>query len=697
MLDFLFYPKSVAVIGASRTTGKVGHEVLSNLVGGGFAGRIVPVNPAADKVMGLPCYHTIADYGSPVDLTIIALPAPAVVDAVRSSIGAGTKAIIVLTAGFGETGSRGTLLQSEIAQYCSAARVRLLGPNCLGLINTSHHLNVSFSRSMPQAGGVSVISQSGALCTAVLDWAQARGLGLCKVISIGNKADLDEKDFLKVLAADEQTKVVVGYLESITCGEEFMRAARAVTSSKPFILLRAGVTKAGMWAACAHTGNLGGSDTTYAAAFKRAGIIRAESFDALCDYTLAFSRQPLPRGDRVAIITNAGGPAVMAVDAVERSALQLARLDGPAVEKLKGELPPSAGIGNPVDVLGDADPRRYAAAVSASQQTESVDATLVILTPHAMTQPSETIRAVAAQTNGDKPLLLVFLGEPNGASSQSQNLPVYSSPERGVAALHAMYEYHLWRHRPEYAITRFPVNRRRVERIILRHVRTNSVRIDEVETKEILRAYDLSVPDGAMASSPQEAAEIAERVGFPVAMKVVSAAIVHKSDVGGVKLNIASAEDVRDTFDLLTLRVARRAPDIDVEGVYVEKMCGHGLQVVLGVTCDPRFGPLLVFGLGGTFVDRLKDVCRHLAPITADEAMQMLSETRSYGLLQSSLGPGNVDVAAIIGGLQRISQLATDFPQVKELSIDPYLVGPVGTEAMVVDARMTLFSAGHER
>lgn len=693
----MFHPKSVAVIGASRTPGKVGHEVLSNLTGGGFEGKIVPVNPGAAEVLGLKCYPTIAEYGSAVDLTIIALPAPAVAEAVKSSIEVGTKAIIVLTAGFGETGSRGTLLQSEIAQCCAKAKVRLLGPNCLGLINTGHRLNASFSRSMPKPGGISVISQSGALCTAILDWACAHDMGLCKVVSIGNKADLDEKDFLRVFAADEQTKVVVGYLENITCGDEFIHAARAVTSSKPFILLRAGVTKAGMWAACAHTGNLAGADTAYAAAFKRAGIIRAETLDSLFDYTLAFSRQPLPHGDRVAIITNAGGPAVMAVDAVERSSLKLARLDGVAVEKLKAELPPSANISNPVvDVLGDADPKRYAAAVGASQQADSVDSTIVILTPHAMTQPSETVRAVASQMNGDKPLLLVFLGESNG-QWRDQGLPVYSTPERAVAALNAMHEYQLWRHRPELVVTRFPVNRRRVERIITRHVRANCMRINEVETKEILQAYDLNVPDGAMASSPQEAVEIAERIGFPVAMKVVSTAILHKSDIGGVKLNVASADDVRDNFDLLTLRVARRAPEIGLEGVYVEKMCSSGVQVVLGMTCDPRFGPLLVFGLGGTFVDRLKDACRHLAPITAEEAMGMLSETRSYLLLQGALGSANVDVSAIVSGLQRISQLATDFPQVKELSIDPYLVGPVGTEAMVVDARMTLFAGGNER
>jgi acetyltransferase len=362
------------------------------------------------------------------------------------------------------------------------------------------------------------------------------------------------------------------------------------------------------------------------------------------------------------------------------------------VQKLRSELPPTARTFNPIDVLGDANPSRYAAAVGASQQDECVDATVVILTPHAMTQPAETIRAIASQTNGDKPLMLVFLGEPNGELKGDHNLPVYSSPERAVAALRAMREYQCYRNRPEYVVTRFPVNRRRVERIITSHARSNRLRIGEVLAKEVLRAYDLRVPDGAMANSPQEAVEIAERIGFPVAMKVVSTDIVHKSDVGGVKLNIAGAEDVRDTFDLLTLRVGRHAPNAHLEGVYVEKMCGHGLQVILGVTCDPTFGPLLVFGLGGTFVDRLKGLSCHLAPVTAEEAMQMLVETRSYALLQGTLDRGNIDVSAIISGLQRISQLATDFPQIKELSIDPYLVGPVGTEAMVVDARITLFA-----
>lgn len=695
MLDFLLRPKSVAVIGASRIPGKVGHEILSNLVAGGFAGTIIPVNSSAEEILGLRCYPDIDSYGRPVDLTLIALPAASVLEAVRASIHVGSKAIAVLTAGFAEIGSRGILLQSELARLCREAKVRLLGPNCLGLINTSHRLNASFTRYMPTAGGISMISQSGALCTVVLDWAHANNIGLAKVVSLGNKADLKETDFLKILAADEQTQVVIGYLESVDCGDAFILGARELTSRKPFILLRGGATRTGMWVACAHTGNLAGADAAYAAAFQQAGIIRAENLDSLFDYAVAFARQPLPRGNRIAIITNAGGPAVMAVDAVERTGMKLARLAGQDVTRLRSELPCAAGTSNPIDVLGDATPQRYAAAVHAAQQDDSVDASVVILTPHAMTQPLATVSAIASQTNGDKPLALVFLGSPNGERWGGRNLPIYSSPERAVTALHTMYRYFLSRNRPEYVVTRFPVNRRRVERIITRHLRVRQARIGEVETKEILRAYDLNVPQGAIARSPQEAVDAAERIGYPVAMKVVSPDIIHKSDVGGVKLNVACEEDVRDMFDLLTLRVGRRAPGARLEGIYVERMCAHGLQVVLGVTCDIRFGPMLVFGLGGTFVDRLHGYSYHMAPITAEEALQMLSATRSYAFLRGSPGCAGAETSAIVGGLQRISQLATDLPQVKELSIDPYLVGPTGEAGVVVDARITLFSEGN--
>ncbi|UCG56932.1 MAG: acetate--CoA ligase family protein [Phycisphaerales bacterium] len=694
MLESLLYPESIALIGASRQTGKVGHEILVNLLEGGFAGQIVPVNPSADEVLGLKCLHDLTAHDGSVDLTVIAAPTAFVEEAVKSAISARTKAIVVVTAGFGELGAAGTEMQSFIARLCADSGVRLLGPNCLGVINTDHRMNASFSKRMPKRGGISVLSQSGAVCTAMLDWAVARGLGLAKVVSIGNKADLNECDFLSAFVDDEQTKVIVGYLENITCGDEFIKVACRAASAKPLVLLRAGVTSAGMRAASAHTGHIAGHDIAYAAAFKRAGVIRAESFDALFDYAAALSMQPLPKGDRVAIITNAGGPAVMAADAVEQSGMKVAALNRDSATTLKQELPSAAIISNPIDVLGDADPQRYATAVKAAQRDDAVDSIIVILTPHSMTRPAETARAIAACSSREKPMLAVFLGSADAMSERKElvdcSMPDYPSPERAVAALRAMFGYATWLSQPARVVTRFPVNRNRVDRIISRHQKTNQVQMGEVQAKEILRAYDFNVPDGQVANSADEAAEIAQRITFPVVMKVVSPDILHKSDVGGIKLNISSAEEVRDTFDLLTLRVGRRAPDARLQGIYVEKMCVHGLQVVLGMTYDPQFGPMLMFGLGGTFVDILKDVSCYLAPITADEAMQMLSETRSYALLRGSRGQADIDISAITGALQRISQLATDFPQIAELNIDPYIVGSPGTEPMAVDARITL-------
>jgi len=699
MLESLLYPKSIAVVGASRTTGKVGHEIMTNLTEGGFEGQIVPVNPSAEEVLGLKCLPNLDAYKGVIDLGVIAVPASQVVEAVKGTIQAGAKSLAIITSGFREIGAEGDELQSEIVSLCAKAGIRLLGPNCLGLINTHHKMNASFSKGMPLQGGISVLSQSGAICTAMLDWVAARGLGLAKVVSIGNKADLNETDFLNMLAEDEHTRVIVGYLESITSGENFIRAAQAAATQKPVVLLRAGTTKAGMRAASAHTGQLAGDDIAYAAAFKRAGVIRAESFDALFDYAAALSMQVLPKGNRVAIITNAGGPGVMAADAVEQAGMEVATLSEKSVAPLKKELPPAAIVDNPIDVLGDASPERYSKAVDAATKDDSVDAVIVIMTPHAMTKPAETAGSLGACAIGDKPIVAVFLGSadamPNRKKLVDYCLPDYPSPERAVAALRAMYEYQMWRNRPERIVARFPVNRRRVERVISRHLKTNQMQVGEVQAKEILRAYDFNVPNGQVANSPEEAVEVANRIGFPVAMKVVSPDILHKSDVGGIKLNISSPEAIQDTYDLLSLRVMRRAPDARVRGIYIEEMVGQGLEVVLGMTCDPQFGPLLMFGLGGIFVDVLKDASCYLAPITADEAMQMLSETRSYAMLKGARGhQAEIDLTAITGALQRISQLSTDFPQIKELNINPFIVGSVGTEPMVVDAGITLSQGG---
>ncbi|MBU0484198.1 MAG: acetate--CoA ligase family protein [Proteobacteria bacterium] len=694
MLETLFYPKTVAVIGASRTPGKVGHDIVQNLAEGAFAGVILPVNPSADSVLGLPCLKSPLDYKGKIDLCVIAVPRAAVLEAVTQAIKAGAESVVVITAGFKEMNPEGEALEKELAGLCKAKRVRLLGPNCLGLINTENNLNASFAGKMPRKGGISVVSQSGALSTAILDLAEGRHLGLAKMVSIGNKADLTEVDFLKVLAHDKQTKVIVGYLEDISSGDDFIKAAEEASAKKPVVILKSGTTKAGMKAASSHTGVLAGSETAYGAAFKRSGVVRADTFEALFDYATAFAMQPLPKGNRVLIITNAGGPGTMAADAVEKAGMRVAELDRNTHTSLREKLPGAASFGNPVDVLGDADPERYVVALLAAQDDPDVDAIIIILTPQAMTKAAETARAIAENLKGDKPVLVSFMGGhavmPGREELAAAGLPDYESPERAVNALRAMYDYASWHTRPPRIVTRFRVNRRRVERIISRRVRTGRLQIGEVKGKSILQAYGFQIPAGHLATSADEAIEIAGRIGYPVAMKVVSPDIVHKSDMGGVRLNIPNADTVRDYFDLMMIRIGQRAPDAWIEGVYVEKMLDPGLEVIIGMSRDSQFGPMLMFGLGGIFVEVMKDVTFHLAPITEDEAVQMLKTTRSYEIMEGRRGHKGVDLKAIANGLQRISQLTTDFPQIAELDINPFIVGEVGNDPWVADVRLTL-------
>jgi acetyltransferase len=405
--------------------------------------------------------------------------------------------------------------------------------------------------------------------------------------------------------------------------------------------------------------------------------------------------QPTPRGERVAIITNAGGPGIMAADACEKRGLQVSRLSDRTVDELRKSLPAAASAINPIDVLGDADPDRYSAAIRAAQADDGIDAIIVILTPQAMTKPLETAEAVArCASEGRKPVLAAFMGGsdvmPGREFLTKCSLPDYPSPERAAKTLRAMCDYAAWRRRPPRVVTRFPVNRRRVERIISRHTRAEIARIGEVNAKEILGLYDFKVPEGRLLTGVEQAVEYAERIGFPAAMKIVSPDIVHKSDVGGVKINLYSGRAVRDAYDLMMLRVQRSYPEANIEGVYLERMCPPGREIILGMTRDRLFGPMLMFGLGGIFVEVMKDITFHLAPITHDEAMQMLKETRSYALLEGARGQARVDLDVIAAGLQRISQLGTDFPQIQELDINPYIVGPVGADAFVADARMTI-------
>jgi acetate---CoA ligase (ADP-forming) len=694
MLESLLYPQTVAVIGASRNTEKVGGAIMSNLVRSQFKGTIVPVNPEAPDVLGVKAYKSLAEFGGKIDLSVIVVGGKYVKDAVQSSIDAGAKTIVVITAGFKEVGAKGAEAEREIVDLCRSAGVRMMGPNCLGVLNTHHNMNATFAPSVPPSGKISVLSQSGALCVAILDWAAAQNIGLGKVISFGNKADLNEVDFIDALAEDKETNVIVGYLESIKEGDKFLRVAEQAAAIKPVVILKVGVTQAGAKAASSHTGSLAGADMAYWAAFKRSGVIRAETFEALFDYALAFSFQPVPAGDRVCVITNAGGPGIMAADAAEQSGLKMVSPSEDSKVKLKAVLPTTAAFGNPVDVIGDADPERYVKAFEILQEDDNIDAFIIVSTPQNMTKPLELAEKLSKVNKGKKPILTSFMGgeevEKAKVRLMELGIPNYPAPDRAVAALKAMCDYAAWKRRPARVVARFPVNRHRVERVINWHTRSDILQVGEVEAKEILRAYDFKILDGQLARTPDEAVEVANRIGYPVVLKISSPEIIHKSDFGGVRINLANSEQVRDAFDLMMLRVQRRAPNAYIRGAFVEKMGTRGREVILGMTRDPQFGPMLMFGLGGIFVEVMKDVTFYLAPITQEEAMQMLKGTRSYALLKGARGQAPVDLEAIASALQRISQLATDYPQITELDINPFIVGEVGADAYVADARMTL-------
>ena len=696
MLDRLFSPTSIAVIGASKTVGKVGYYTVSNLVQAGFTGPIIPVNSAGGELFGLKVFPKLADYPDPVDLVVIAVPAEMVPAAAREAVQKRVGAIVVVASGFKESGRQGKALEDELTEICRKGGVRLLGPNCLGVINTAIKLNASFSKRIPQPGCLSIFSQSGALCTAMMDIADERELGVSMAVSIGNKADITEVDALLALAHDEETRVIVGYLEDISDGDKFVKAAEEASSQKPVVILKAGTTGAGSRAAANHTGVLAGKDTAYGAAFKRAGICRADSFEALFDYASALALQPTPKGDRVLIVTNSGGSGTMAADAVEKAGMSVTPLSEHLAAQLRERLPAAAFIDNPIDISADAEPRHYADAIDIAVADGAIDAILVVLAPQYMTEPAGTVRAIVSHLDETVPVLASFLGGsdimPSRKELAAAGLPFYDSPERAVNALKAMHEYGVWKNRPARHVVRFPVNRRRVERIIARRQRTNRLRLGEVKSKDILKAYGFQILEGRLTTSPEEAMEIARFIGFPVALKIISPSIVHKSDLGGVRLNLGSAQEVADAFDLMMLRINKHAPNAIIGGIYVEKMAEKGLEVIIGMTRDPQFGPMLMFGLGGIFVEVMKDVTFHLAPITETEAIQMLQSTRSYELLQGKRGLKEVDLQAIAVALQRISQLTTDFPQILDLEINPLIVGEIGNEPVVVDARMTFAS-----
>jgi acetyltransferase len=695
MLEAFFSPQAVAVIGAARHPEKLGYGVLHNIQQYGYDGKIYPINPQAEEILGLKSYPSVLAIPDPIDLAIIVVPAKLVAQAVEECGQKGIKGVIIITAGFREAGLEGVREEKRIVAIAQQYGMRIIGPNCLGMIDTIIPLNASFAAGMPPRGYIAFTSQSGALCTAILDWALAEGIGFSRFVSLGNKADVDEVDLLQAWRDDPNSRVIIAYIEGLSDGQKFMQVARDVTRRLPVIAIKAGNTESGSRAVSSHTGSLAGSERAYQAAFRQSGVLRAESVEHLFDLSLAFAYQPMLKGEGIAIVTNAGGPGVMAADALERSGMRLATLSADTVQKLQANLPPAANIHNPIDVLGDAQVDRYALAIEAVLRDPNVGGLMVILAPQVMTKIETTAEAVGKLAGQfDKPVLGCFMGEakvgPGIRILHDYHVPNYPFPERAVEAFRAMRDYWQWRERPIEASEQFAVDADKVRLVMARVRGEGRSTIGDAEAREIATAYGFRVPRSELAKTSDEAVKIASEIGYPVAVKVASPDILHKSDIGGVKLDLRDAEAVRDAFDLVVYRALRYMADAQIWGVQVQEMVPKGKEVILGVSKDPQFGPMLMFGLGGIYVEALKDVTFRIAPISRREAEEMISEIRAYPLLRGVRGERPTDLNAITDALLRVSQLVTDFPEIVELDINPLMVHEQG--AVAVDMRLVLAS-----
>ncbi|MBI2865471.1 MAG: acetate--CoA ligase family protein [Chloroflexi bacterium] len=699
MLGQFFSPKSVAVVGAAREPGKVGYGVLQNIIDSGFKGRIYPINPKADAVLGLQCYSSIKAVRGKVDLAVLAIPRAAVLSTVAECGRKGVQGIIVLTAGFREVGPEGAALEKEVLSVARQYGIRLLGPNSLGLIDTHTPVNASFAAGMPVRGEISFMSQSGALCTAILDWALKEDLGFAKFISLGNKADVDEINLLDAWAEDPHTRVIISYLEGIGEGRKFMQAARAVTKKKPVVMVKSGVTAAGSRAVSSHTGSLAGSESAYNAAFKQSGVIRARSVEDLFNLSVAFSFQPLPRDSRLAIVTNAGGPGIIATDEAERQGLRLATFARSTIDKLRASLTSTANVYNPIDVIGDARSDRYRVAVDAALADPGVDALVVILTPQAMTEIEATANLVVELSRQyGKTVLASFMGgvrvEPGVRILREGSVPNYEFPEEAVASLGAMYEQRRWIEKPVEQPMSFPVRKEQARRLLVSAAADKRQTLGDVEARGVLTAYGFKVPTAMLARSAEQAIGFAKQIGYPVVLKVVSPEILHKSDVGGVVVGLQNDEEVGDAYETILARVRRFMPKAVVWGVEVQEMVTSGKETIIGLVKDPQFGHMLMFGLGGIYVEVLKDVSFRITPLTLSDAREMISQIRSYPLLAGVRGEKPVDIDAIVDALLRLSQLAEDFPQISELDINPLRVRERGQGAVAVDCRLAFAPDG---
>jgi acetyl coenzyme A synthetase (ADP forming)-like protein len=699
MLEGFFKPNAVAIVGASTSPGKLGYTVLANVIESSFKGNIYPINPKASQIYGYKVYPSVMDLPEVPDLAVIVIPYNHVPNALRECGEKGIKSVVVISAGFREASVEGAEREEEVIEIAKKYGIRIIGPNCLGIIDCYTPINATFAAGTPPQGTISFMSQSGALQTAILDWSlAARDLGFSRFVSLGNKADISEIDLMLDWAEDPNTRVILAYIEGLPKGPLFIKTAREVSRKKPILVLKSGVTESGSRAVSSHTGSLAGAEAAYDAAFYQAGVLRMDTLEDLFSGARAFANQPLLTGDRIAIVTNAGGPGILATDMLEHCGMRLARMQRETVQKLEEALPDAASAANPVDVLGDALSDRYAAAMELVALDPNVDGILCIVTPQAMTEIIETANAIGKLSQRlDKPILGAFMGEERAKAGEdvlaSYHIPNYKFPEQAARAFAAMRDYIAARDRPDAEYATFEADKDAVVKVFETARSEGRVSVGELEARAVAEAYGLRLPASRLAATAEEAVAIASEIGYPVVLKIASPDILHKTDVGGVKVDLRSATDVRDAFDLIVYRANRYVPDAHIWGCLVQEMVSmDGIEVLVGMSRDPQFGPLVTFGLGGILVEALKDVTFRVAPFGRQDADEMLDEIRAHSLLDGVRGRPAADREAMADILLRISQMVTDFPEIVEMDINPLMVYQRGQGAVALDMRLVLKS-----
>ncbi len=710
-LDPILRPTSIAVIGASRQPNTVGWLILDNLLRHGFQGPVYPVNPQATAIHSIPAYPSVKAIGKPVDLAVIAVPKDHVAGVARDCVDAGVKGLVVISAGFKEVGGAGIERERQLMEVVRGTGIRLVGPNCMGVINTDPDvaMNATFAPAMPPAGPVAFMSQSGAMGLSVLDYAESLNIGISMFVSAGNKADVSGNDLLTYWRDDPRTQVILLYLENFGNPGRFVELAREITPGKPICVVKSGRTGAGIRAAASHTGALAGTELATDAIIAQAGALRAQTVEEMFDYAMAFSNQPLPAGNRVAIVTNAGGPGIILADACEASGLVVTPLSPETQQRLRTQLPDEASVANPVDMIASATAQSYEFALDGVFRDPNIDAAIAAFVPPLGIQAKDIAEAIVRVNRRypEKTLLAVIMGRqglPAGmAEFQKANVPAYIFPESAAHALGAMWRQRRLHDRPRGQVPSFITDDAAVERILDATQAAGRSKLSEPDALRLLDAYGIPVVPWRFVSHDGQqslataAAEAATKVGFPVAVKIVSPQVVHKTDVGGVALNLQSETDVRRAVRAMVKglepeKARKESTDPTVEGVLVQRMAPGGRETIVGLTRMPRVGPLIMFGLGGVYVEVLRDVVLRLSPLRDTDAQEMIREVKSYRLLEGVRGEPARDLGALAEVLLRTSQLAQRHPRITELDINPLLALERGVVA--VDARVQLPATG---